>query len=275
MNEFRRTDTGTRLSDVRLHELGILPQQDQPPFDIVGDVHGCIDELRELLRLLGYKPAGEGYAHPEGRRLIFVGDLVDRGPGSVDVLRIVLAMRDAGTGLNVMGNHDMKFWRWLRGRRVHIAFGLQRTISEVEALPVLQRDAFTRQLEALFDATPGYLILDAGRLVVTHGAIFDWMIGGWDHEIAHICMYGDVIGHTEHGKPIRRDWAALRDLEAVGGEDAPLIVYGHNVVDELRWVNRTIDIDTGCVYGGALSALRYPERGLVQVAAYHTYARRL
>lgn len=274
MNEQSGTDTGVRLSDVRLHELGIVPQRDLPPFDIVGDVHGCIDELRELLHLLGYEPVGEGYAHPAGRRLIFVGDLVDRGPGSVDVLRIVLAMRDAGTGLNVLGNHDMKFWRWLRGRRVHIAFGLHRTIAEIEELPPLERETLTRQLEALFDATPGYLILDAGRLVVTHGAMFDEMIGGWDHEIAHICMYGDVIGHTEYGRPIRRDWGALRDLSALGGEHAPLIVYGHNVVPESLWVNRTIDIDTGCVYGGALSALRYPERELVQVNAYHTYARK-
>ncbi len=274
MNEYYGTDAEIRLSDVRLHELGILPQQDLPPFDIVGDVHGCIDELRELLNLLGYTRAGEGYAHAEGRRLVFVGDLVDRGPGSVDVLRIVLAMRDAGTGLNVMGNHDMKFWRWLRGRRVHIAFGLHRTITEIEAVPPLQRDMLTRQLEALFDATPGYLILDAGRLIVTHGAIFDEMIGGWDHQIAHICMYGDVIGHTEHGRPIRRDWGALRDLDTLGSEDAPLIVYGHNVVPEARWVNRTIDIDTGCVYGGALTALRYPERELVQVAAHNTYAHR-
>lgn len=272
MNEHQGTDADIRLSDVLLRELGILPQWDQSPFDIVGDVHGCIDELRELLDLLGYEPAGEGYAHPAGRRFVFVGDLVDRGPGSADVLRIVLAMREAGTALNVMGNHDMKFWRWLRGRRVHIAFGLHRTISEIEALPAEQREALTRQLEALFDATPGYLILDAGRLVVTHGAIFDNMIGRWDHEIAHICLYGDVIGHTDHGKPIRRDWAALRDLDTLG-EHAPLIVYGHNVVSEPQWVNRAIDIDTGCVYGGALSALRYPERELIQVPARRAYAR--
>lgn len=60
------------------------------PFDIIGDVHGCADELFELLDRLGYSDGGGFFAHPDGRRAIFLGDLCDRGPRNVDVLRSAL-----------------------------------------------------------------------------------------------------------------------------------------------------------------------------------------
>jgi protein phosphatase len=262
---------GEELNAARLRNLGILPVDDRGPFDIVGDVHGCIEELRTLLRRLGYRPIGEGYEHPQGRRLVFVGDLVDRGPGCVGVLRIVLAMVDAGSALLVMGNHDNKLLRWLEGHVVKVSNGLATTLAELDALSPGERHELVARLMRLFTRAPGYLILDAGRLVVTHGAIFDSMIGNWDSHIAHICLYGDAIGVNAKGKPIRRDWGALRDVHVAGGAEAPLIVYGHNVVKESRWVNRTLDLDTGCVYGGRLSALRYPELELIQVRAERTY----
>src|SRR5215831_3160248 len=86
----------------RLRTLRILPPDDRPPFDIIGDVHGCVDELRTLLGKLGYESAGLGYAHPLGRRVVFVGDLIDRGPGSVSVLEIALAMQASGVALSVL-----------------------------------------------------------------------------------------------------------------------------------------------------------------------------
>lgn len=257
----------------RLRTLGILPAADQPPFDIIGDVHGCIAELRELLDRLGYQREGDAYSHPQSRRLIFVGDLEDRGPDSPAVLRLVIASRDAGSALLVIGNHDHKFTRWLRGRHVHIGNGLASTIQQLDRLPQNRRETLRRQAEALFDAAPGYLLLDGGRLVVTHGAILDSMIGHWNEHIASFCLYADVIGRAPDGRPIRRDWGAARDLAAAGGDHAPRIVYGHNPVEQLAWVNRTLDLDTGCVYGGALSALRYPELELCQVPAHHTYLR--
>jgi protein phosphatase len=275
----------------RLRTLGILPIDDKLPFDIIGDVHGCVDELRTLLGQLGYVAAGAGYRHPLGRRVVFVGDLIDRGPGSVPVLEIALAMQASGVALAVLGNHDARFLRWLSGRKVRTTFGLAQTIAELDALPEGSREALQRRIQRQFNETPGYLILDQGRLVVTHGGILDRMIGSWDGETASICLYGDVEGYTRTGKPIRRDWASHRSLPASSQEStrdhtkddgvepdqarenqAPYIVYGHNVVPALRWVNRTLDLDTGCVYGGHLSALQYPELALLQVPANHEYA---
>jgi protein phosphatase len=257
-----------------LRSVGILPDEDRPPFDIIGDVHGCIEELRALLHRLGYVADGEGYRHPQGRRAVYVGDLVDRGPGVVPVLRTVLAMRETGAAFVAIGNHDGKFLRWLRGWPVRIRYGLGGTIAELTALPAAERKQLAARTEELLARAPGYLMLDDARLIVTHGAIRDGMIGRWNDSIASLCMYGDVAGYTTSGKPIRRDWGAARDLAAAGGEHAPRIVYGHNVVEQAVWVNRTIDIDTGCVYGGALTALRYPELELVQVTARSTYATR-
>ena len=255
----------------RLRALGIRPADDRPPFDVIGDVHGCMDELRELLGCLGYTSDGEGYRHPEGRRAVFVGDLVDRGPAVVPVLRSVLPMRDSDAALVVIGNHDDKFLRWLRGHHVRIKYGLGGTIAELQALPPAERAELERRTDHLFATAAGYLILDGGFLVVTHGAIRDSMIGHWSQSIASFCLYGDVAGYTDGDKPIRRDWGAARDLSAAGGDDAPRIVYGHNVVARPVWVNRTLDIDTGCVYGGALTALRYPELEIVQVPARRVY----
>jgi protein phosphatase len=258
----------------RLRALGILPENDAPPLDIIGDVHGCAAELLTLLSGLGYtrRPGTVAFTHPGGRRAVFVGDLVDRGPYVVDVLRIVLAMREAGAALLVIGNHDHKFLRWLRGRPVRVAHGLGTTIAQLSALPEPERSALLRRVEALFASAPGYLLLDDARLVVTHGAIHDDMLGLWNDRIASLCLYGDVIGVTADGRPDRRDWGALRNLAAAGGEAAPRIVYGHQVVPEPVWVNRTLNLDTGCVYGGRLSALRYPELELVQVPAERAYA---
>ena len=259
----------------RLRGLGIIPDDDRPPFDIIGDVHGCYDELRELLGRLGYAPAAGGsaaYAHPQGRRLVFVGDLVDRGLASMEVLRLVIATRAAGNALLVLGNHDNKFLRWLRGRNVRVGHGLELTIQQLDAVPPPRREALRKQIETLYESAPGYLLLDGGRLVVTHGAILDTMIGDWNERVASFCLFADVVGRTSTGRPIRRDWGAARDLSAAGGEQAPYIIYGHNPVPQLAWVNRTMDLDTGAVYGGHLSALRYPELETVQVAAKRAYS---
>jgi len=271
----------------RLRTLGILPADDHPPFDIIGDVHGCVEELRTLLVQLGYVAAGAGFKHPSGRRVVFVGDLIDRGPGSVAVLEIALAMQASGVALSVLGNHDVRFLRWLTGRKVRTTYGLAQTIAELDALGDGTREALRRKIQRLFNETPGYLILDNGRLVVTHGGILDRMIGAWDGETASMCLYGDVEGYTRSGKPMRRDWASHRNILAPSNEDKegddvtpneglenefPYIVYGHNVVPALRWVNRTLDLDTGCVYGGQLSALQYPELSLHQVPAKREYA---
>jgi protein phosphatase len=280
----RETPSTAAYDVIRLRTLGILPANDDPPFDIIGDVHGCIDELCTLLGRLGYtRSVSGGYTHPLGRRVVFVGDLVDRGPSSVAVLDLVLAMYAGGVALLVLGNHDARFLRWLCGRKVRTTYGLAQTIAELEALPARRRESLQRRSRKLFEEVPGYVILDSGRLVVTHGGIRDHMIGAWNGETASICLYGEVEGYTSSGRPLRRDWAARRHIpsdtgagsEPTGaGRPVPYIIYGHNVISELRWVNRTLDLDTGCAYGGELSALRYPELELFQVAASRAYAHR-
>ena len=96
------------------------------PFDIFGDLHGCADELEQLLNNLGYVlvPNDSGdplwgstvYQHPQGRKAVFVGDLVDRGPRILDCVRIVRNMVRHGSGICVPGNHDMKLLKKLRGK---------------------------------------------------------------------------------------------------------------------------------------------------------------
>jgi protein phosphatase len=244
------------------------PENDQGPFDIIGDVHGCYDELCALLSDLGYVRQGEGWAHPQRRRAVFVGDLADRGPRNVAVWKLVLAMAEQGNALLVIGNHDNKLMRWLMGRPVRVGKGLLSTISEIEALPEPEQSLFRSRLLALLRATPGYLLLDRERLVVTHAGIRDDMIGRWDRHIAAFCLYGDVAGFDADGMPQRRNWA----LERIARPPAPLIVYGHVVVDAPAFINNTVDIDTGCCFGGRLTALRYPERTFVSVPALQAYA---
>jgi protein phosphatase len=246
------------------------PENDQGPFDIIGDVHGCYGELCALLEQLGYIRQGEGYAHPQRRRAVFVGDLADRGASNVPTLRTVTSMVEMGSALTVIGNHDGKLMRWLMGRPVRAGRGLMATIAEIEAIPEPMQSAFRERVLTMLRAAPGYLLLDNERLVVTHAGIRDEMIGRWDRHISTFCMYGDVASVTAEGMPVRRDWASEREPEATG----PLIVYGHQVVKDPAFVHNTMDIDTGCCFGGRLTALRYPERELVSVPALRVYAER-
>jgi len=235
------------------------------PFDIIGDVHGCFLELVTLLERLGYRWRGDGMAHPAGRQAVFLGDLTDRGPYNVSTLLLVTAMVRAGTALYVPGNHCRKLYRWFVGHRVQLQHGLQRTVRELEALPAAERRAVALQFCRLFEEAPPYMILDEGRLVVAHAGIKEDMIGRMSRRITSFCLYGDTTGQrTPEGFPVRRDWARHYRGPA-------LVVYGHTPVAEavLRW--NTINIDQGCVFGGRLTAFRYPEGEVVQVPALAAY----
>ncbi len=231
------------------------------PFDIVGDVHGCCDELEALLALLGYEVQWSGrevsVTPPAGRTLVFVGDLVDRGPRSPDVLRIAMAMAAAGTALCVEGNHDNKFLRWLSGANVKPAHGLQASIDQMAE----EDPAFRAAVRKYVGSLPIYLWLDGGALVVAHAGIKQEMIGKDGGKVRSFALYGETAGETDgFGNPVRLNWA----LEH-GGETA--IVYGHVAGPEVQALNNTWCIDTGCCFGGALTALRWPERELVSVPA--------
>ena len=248
-------------------------QRDQVgPFDIIGDVHGCCGELLALLRLLGYQITITGQAPehayeiepPVGRRLIFVGDLVDRGPDTPGVLRLVMAMVNAGQAFCVQGNHDVKFVRWLEGRNVQMSHGLEKSAEQF--LPESKR--FKKEVEGFLTALPYQLCLDGGQLVIAHAGIKEDMIGQQSSEIRAFCLYGDRgEGRDEFGLPIRYHWA----LDYAG---QAAIVYGHTPVAEASWVNNTICLDTGCVFGGKLTALRWPERELLSIPAHEPYVKR-
>lgn len=246
------------------------------PFDLIGDVHGCADELDELLERLGYRivrtkegnglDAGALYEHPAGRRAIFLGDLVDRGPRILDTVRIVRNMVEAGSGLCVPGNHDDKLVRHLRGRDVRITHGLDRTLAELDALPPEDRGLVEEQLRDFLAGLTSHYVLDGGALVVAHAGMREELQGRGSRKVRDFALYAETTGETdEFGLPVRFDWAA-------GYRGDAIVVYGHTPVPDAEWVNGTINIDTGCVFGGRLTALRYPERELLSVDARRTYA---
>jgi protein phosphatase len=243
------------------------------PFDIIGDIHGCMDELAELLGQLGYKQATDSsdgtvsaYRHPEGRRAVFVGDFVDRGPRSLDVVRTAMEMVKAGTSFAVPGNHDVKLVKKLRGKNVRIAHGLEKTLAEFDALPDGSRQETEHEIADFLDRLVSHVVLDGGRLVIAHAGMKEEMQGRGSGAVRAFALFGDTSGATdEFGLPVRHDWAAEYRGRAA-------VVYGHTPVPEAEWVNNTINIDTGCVFGGKLTALRWPERELVSVPARETYA---
>ncbi len=237
------------------------------PFDIIGDIHGCADELRILLTRLGYAPDTAGvWRHPQGRLFVSLGDLTDRGPDSVSVLRLLVAAVDAGAALYTPGNHCNKLMRYLLGHKVRIGHGLAETVAQLDALPAAERHNLIRATTRMISDAPPYLVLDRGRLVIAHAGIKEWMVGQMSRRIRDFTLYGDVTGDLDaEGFPIRRDWAT-----AYSGPYT--VVYGHTVVAESRWVNSTLNIDQGCVFGGRLTCLRWPEQEIVQVPAARAYA---
>jgi protein phosphatase len=244
----------------RKHEHG--------PFDIIGDVHGCYDELLELLDQLGYEITDDDgggaplVIPPAGRRAIFLGDLVDRGPRVPDVLRLVMGMVEAGTALCIPGNHDVKLMRKLAGKDVQITHGLGESLAQLDKEP----EEFRAAVAAFIDKLVSHYVLDDGNLVVAHAGMKESMQGRGSGKVREFALFGETTGETdEFGLPVRYNWAAEYRGKA-------MVVYGHTPVPQPEWFNRTINIDTGCVFGGSLTALRYPERELVSVAAKEIYA---
>jgi protein phosphatase len=237
------------------------------PFDVIGDVHGCRAELELLLAELGYaidrdeagRPVSAG--HPEGRRVIFLGDLVDRGPDTPGVLRLAMGMVAAGTALAVAGNHEVKLLRALRGTNVRVSHGLAESLGQLAG----EAESFGAQVQTFLDGLISHYVLDGGRLVVAHAGLAERMQGRASGRVRSFCLYGQTTGETdEFGLPVRYPWA-----EDYRGR--AMVLYGHTPVPAAEWVNNTMCLDTGCVFGGRLSALRYPERTVVSVPARQVY----
>jgi protein phosphatase len=242
------------------------------PFDIFGDLHGCADELESMLSQLGWERSAleepdsfwgeECWRHPEGRRAIFLGDLVDRGPRVLDTVRITRNMVKAGTAFCIAGNHDVKLVRWLRGKQVQVKHGLEQSIAEIESLGTDDR----AKLASFLDGLVSHYVLDSAKLVVAHAGLREEMHGRGSGAVREFCLYGETTGETdEFGLPVRYNWAAEYRGKA-------MVVYGHTPVPEPEWLNNTVNIDTGAVFGGKLTALRYPEREFVSIAAAREYA---
>lgn len=229
-------------------------------FDIIGDIHGCFQEFQDLTTKLGYNWNSDLPFHPDQRKLAFVGDITDRGPHSLRMIEIVWELViNKKVAYYAPGNHCNKLYRFFLGRNVTIAHGLETTVAEYEALPSHKQNIIKEKFITLYEQSPLYHVLDEKRLIVCHAGIRQDYIGRQDKKVQTFVLYGDITGEKHaDGSPVRRDWAK----EYKG---KTWIVYGHTPVKEPRFVNHTVNIDTGAVFGGKLTGLRYPEMETVSV----------
>jgi len=231
-------------------------------YDIIGDVHGCFVELVGLLSKLGYiMQSGHHFAHPDGRKVVWVGDLCDRGNLNVEVLKTVIDTVREDSGLCVLGNHDDKLRRYLKGNKIKVGHGLDITIKELES----EQRSFRNDVLDFLEERPLFLKLDEDKLLVSHAGLKESLqdvvapnkkVRG---KIRAKCLYGETTGKTlDNGFPERLDWA-----EDYKGHR--VVVHGHTVMKETSAKNNVYCVDTGAVFGGKLTALRYPEMEFVSV----------
>ncbi|WP_332645527.1 polynucleotide kinase-phosphatase [Lysinibacillus sp. 54212] len=240
--------------------------------DIIGDIHGCYDEMMELIQELGYLEVEGLYIHPEGRRLMSVGDIMSRGPKSLETMEFWLKQIEAGLSFMTDSNHGWKIGRWLEGRSVQLAHGdelVQQEFLQYEQMHGAEttNDLKLRLSKMLYNAPSHYILMEngIGKVVVTHAGIRDRYIGKTSSRIKDFCRYGDIVEVNENGKPIRADWF----LEHKTSE---LIVWGHDPKINPYKINNTINIDQGVVFGGELTSFRYPEQAFVAIKAHANYA---
>ncbi|ALX48621.1 bis(5'-nucleosyl)-tetraphosphatase PrpE [Lentibacillus amyloliquefaciens] len=229
-------------------------------YDVIGDVHGCLNELHALFSAMGYKQKDHIYVNPDGRIPVFLGDITDRGPHSVKMIQFVYNMVvKHGKAHYVPGNHCDKLYRYFLGNNVQVRHGLETTVEEYEALPQAEQQMVKSQFMELYDQAPLYLELPDVNAIVAHAGIKGSYIGRNDKKVKNFVLYGDVTGaFYDDGRPVRRDWA-----QNYHGER--WIIYGHTPVMKPRMVHHTINIDTGCVFGNQLTAFRLPEKKTISV----------
>ena len=276
---FRHVHTLSTLEEIQSVTIERQPlwtnrKHEHGPFDIIGDVHGCCDELEALLQTLGYHATSTAdrqfgdfvsYRHPQGRKAVFLGDLVDRGTRILDTLKLVANMVATGDALCVPGNHDSKLLRKLKGQNVRVNHGLEQSVAEIEALSEETRQPLVQDLQKFLDSLVSHYVLDDGRLVVAHAGMKQAYQGRGSGQVREFALYGETTGEIdEFGLPVRYNWASEYRGTA-------MVVYGHTPTPEPVWLNNTLNIDTGCVFGGRLTALRYPEKEWVSIPVDRVY----
>lgn len=262
--EIENDDTAVEIERLR---LPCDRRAERGPFDIVGDVHGCFQELAALLGRLGYGlETGSSpfkVARPDSRRLIFLGDLVGQGPEPRRVIELAMKLVEAGVALCVPGDHDATFAEWLSDQKRGAPRGLSETAEQFAS----EAPEVRRRVRFFIESLPSHYVLDDGRLVVAHAGLKETMQGRSSRQVRDFALYGETTGDVERWmEPARFEWVARYRGRA-------LVVYGHAPTREPTLINNTIDIDTGCALGGALTALRYPEMELVAVKAQRRYWR--
>ncbi|MDF2700362.1 MAG: metallophosphoesterase [Haloplasmataceae bacterium] len=261
-------DTEDRVNfvEIQKEKLKCDLRNDCGPFDIIGDIHGCFDELYILLEKLGYNITyNRGYYNvipPVGRKVIFLGDLVDRGPKIEEVLKIAMDMVYSGVALCVSGNHDNKLLRKLKGNNVQVKHGLEQSVDQLKGL---SKD-FINEVTNFLQSLESHFVLDNGNLVVAHAGMKEEYQGRLSKSVRDFALYGETTGEIDdNGLPVRYLWA--NDYQGKAK-----VLYGHTPYLEVLELNNTINIDTGCVFGNKLTAYRYPEGEFVSVNAKETYS---
>jgi protein phosphatase len=240
---FRRIYRFSSLEEIAAAEVHRLPlwsnrQDECGPFDIIGSVYGRYPELVALLRKLGYQ-LDPHIEHPRGRKLVFLGDLVDYGTRNADVLRLVINAVDSGAAYAVPGDHDDRLVRWLRGETVHPDEAMAPTIAELSSVS----PDFRQHVETFLHSSVSHYVLDKGNLVVAHAGLKESLQGRGSAAVRHFALYGEARWVFEY-------------------QGAARVVYSHPAVDEPLWLNQTVNL---CTASG-LTALRYPEMQIVTPA---------
>lgn len=229
-------------------------------YDIIGDIHGCYDELLQLIDELGYSMENDIPIHREGRQLAFVGDAMDRGPDSVKTLNFMFRLQDARKLIYSPGNHCNKFYRYAKGNPVQLQHGIETTVAELDQLSSEKHRYVLKRYIEFYDALPLYHSLNNKKLIIAHAGIRENLLESTNRKkVRSFVLYGDTTGEIHpNGRPVRRNWAKHYHGQS-------FIVYGHTPVKEARFINNTVNIDTGCVFGGQLTAFRYPEKEIVAI----------
>ncbi len=216
------------------------------PFAVIGDIHGCLLEFKSLVEKVRKE-------YGDDTLIISVGDTVDRGDYNIETVKYCFSLKEKGNFIEVQSNHNLKFYRWLKGKNVKVSYGMQKTVNEYLSLSDKEREEFKEKYINYYESCPLYVIVHTGgeKVVVAHAGIKDEMIGKVNKKIKDFVIYGETTGKfTEKGFPERIDWTGDRVLT----ENSPKIVYGHVVYEEPYINNKCYGIDTGCVLGNKLTA---------------------